>query len=112
MLIELAESRSLKVSERSMKESINFVNWVGCNIKKIESNDLVFNRYQRNLRTVKQYLKGRGKLSRSELIRGSHLSSREIDEAIRTLEESEEIKVYKEFNNETKRTVIYYETSH
>ena len=112
MLIELAESKSLKVSEKSMKESINFINWVSSNLKRIESDELVFNKYQRHIKTVRNYLKSKERLSRSELIRGTHLTSREVDEAIRTLRDSEELKESHEFNPESKRKVTYYETSH
>ena len=101
----------LDIKDSRVVKGINFVNWVSSNLKKISDDELTFSPYQRNAKTVKKHLQGKGKVSRSELLRASHLSSREFSEAVKTLLESEEITSSTEKNPETKRAVTYYASS-
>jgi hypothetical protein len=111
MLMEVAETGTIKVTPQSMQEAINFINWVSKNLRSIENDELVFNKYQRHIKVVKQYLKGKGKVSRSDLIRGTHLTSKETSDAVRTLLDSEVIRAIEEFNPDSKRRVTFYESS-
>jgi len=92
MLLEINNTRSLKVSDTTMSESIKMVDWLYSHMSAIERDEIPFNGHDKDLQKVKRALRGAGgKMARRDLIRATHLSSRALDGALQTLKDSEEI---------------------
>lgn len=96
MLIELAQSRQLIISGEAMTEAVTFIDKREADLKRLQGEELTFTKSQLTIKLIKQYLTGRGRVPRSQLLTSTRLSARELNEAIQTLVESEQVTVSKD----------------
>lgn len=109
IIFELASSHSLVVSGDAMREAVSFIDQVALDLRRLQNDDLVFSKGQRHIKIVKQYLDGRGRVPRSKLLTSTRLSARELNEAILTLIESEQVVVHSEKIESSRKSRLLYE---
>lgn len=76
------------IDEGTANETKIVINWLLNSLKVVESGEMAFNRYQENDLKVTKLLQRRGKLSRADVLMGTRLASRELNESMQTLTEN------------------------
>ena len=80
-----------KISKSSMLSAIEKCTELCKSMTVVENEDIIFGRVQINMRKIIQYLKKHGNSSKSTLLQNTKLSSKEFNEAIETLIDSERV---------------------
>lgn len=80
---------NLTISEDTIKEACRITDFLFKNINELCGTELVFTKYEKQERHVINILKERKEISRSELLRTSHLSSFEFNRIMQTLIDKE-----------------------
>jgi hypothetical protein len=106
IIYNVMDEMSLKISASSMFKSIGKITELCKSMTTVEDEDMVFGKVQGNMRKISQYLKKHGDSSKSTLLMNTRLSSREFNEAIETLTESEKVSIQK--IKTTKRPLTIY----
>ena len=106
MLYEISASRKLLISESSLMRAIKLVNQLKLSLNELMSNHIAFTQEAKDMQKVLNIIKDNEQIPRGLLLRNSNMTSKQLDEVIRTLEQSGRIKSY--FVNEgKKRTLVY-----
>lgn len=108
ILIEIIRNRSLIITEKSIKEAGQLVNFLTESLRKLADNDFTFTGFQRCKRKVEKIIKFAGNegIVRRDLLRKSKVSADYLDKIIETLKEEETISEEK-VKGETKPYQIY-----
>ena len=107
MCLEVNNSMSLKISGKSMKEAIAYVNYIVTSLKDIVENELAFTKEMRSVNKIKKILQEHKEIKRSDLLRLSHLPVRDFNNAIETLMQSDLIKQEYRKEKGQKRSLFY-----
>jgi predicted transcriptional regulator len=106
MLYEISASRKLLISESSLMRAIKLVNQLKLSLNELMSNHIALTQEAKDMQKVLNIIKDNEQIPRGLLLRNSNMTSKRLDEVVRTLEHSGRIKSY--FVNEgEKRTLVY-----
>lgn len=95
IIFSVMDEMNIKISAGSMLKAIEKCMELCKSMTTVEDEDIVFGRVQGNMRKITQYLKKHGDSSKSTLLQNTKLSSKEFNEAIETLIESEKVNSHK-----------------
>jgi len=96
---------NLTISKETIKDACQRTDWLFNNIKELCESELALNSYSRQENTIIKILKEKKEISRSELLRLTHLHSQDFNRVITTLLEKEFIKIeYRKSENSQKLT--------
>lgn len=89
MVIEVNNSGgiSLKISEQSMTQAIQYANWIANQLKTLHEDEFTFSQFDKNLKKVMNELKAKASISREDMFRSTRLNKKDFDLVIQTLEE-------------------------
>lgn len=89
ILQNIANEASLDITEKSVHDACVRVDFLTRQLKRLETEEFAFSREQHNRLNVLKALRKAESMTRSELLRTSRLSSRQLDRVLTTLIESE-----------------------
>jgi hypothetical protein len=92
-LIYEAPQGGRTVRAETMRLAMGLVEWLKAQTETFAEAKFVFEPAQKNIATVRQVLAAHGELLRSELLRLTRLSAKQLDEALATLFQTEAIAV-------------------
>ncbi len=92
MLYEISGNRSLVISEGSLMRAIKLVNQLKQSLNELMSDHIAFTKEAKDLQKVLNLIKAEGTIPRSRLIQNSNMTSKQLDEILSTLIQSERIK--------------------
>ena len=102
------DKKSNIISQESMTEAINNINWISKQLINLCENELTFTKFQENSQKVIKYLKSKNNIvSRVDLLNNIRLSTKELDEVLNTLLQSEKIRLIEERGEGTRKKRIY-----
>jgi hypothetical protein len=81
------------VRVETMRLAVGLVDWLAAQTEVLAEVRFVFDAAQKNIARVRQVLAAHGELLRSELLRLTRLSAKQLDEALATLFQTEAIAV-------------------
>jgi len=91
IIYSIMDEMGTKISKSSMLSAIEKCTELCKSMTVVENEDIIFGRVQINMRKIIQYLKKHGNSSKSTLLQNTKLSSKEFNEAIETLIDSERV---------------------
>ena len=114
IILQTCLDQKLTISKEIMTESIRFCDWIVDSTEQFCENELSFSKMEKYEKRVSRcFLNGTQKISRSNLLQMTHLSSKIFDDVIRTLIEKEKLQVLTEnLNNSHKPTTLYLLLQH
>jgi len=115
MLIEVNKSlgQNMEISEESMKEAVDHVNFLLKQLKILRQKEISFSDFERKQKKILKLIEqapGR-KIARSELLLQMRLSKRDLDFHMETLIEQGVVEIVREPKYTGKRPVTYYKLS-
>lgn len=95
MLLQININQKLKITGPVMEEAVKIAWWVYDSLRGLEAEDIVTTKSEKFINAVKKRLrKNGGVMTRSELIRATHMSAKRFNETLNDMKAREEIKSY------------------
>lgn len=91
MILEIAETGSSIISEKSMREAIINIDWINNSIVSLMDADVSFSKFEAQKKKIIRLIKAKEGLARSEILRGAHVSSQFLNQILQTLIEDNSI---------------------
>jgi len=108
MIIQVNDTQSLKITPETMEKSVKLITWLFDEMRKIEEDEIVTGAHNKDIQKIKRYLsKTKNWMSRSQLLRATHLSSWQFNNAIKTMSERDEVLIDKQKSEGTKPIQIF-----
>ena len=107
MLYELSASCSLVVSEDAMKRAIKLIEYLKCSLKRLVQEEMTFSVEMARQKKVSDIIRMNPGISKSDLLKKSRLSSKELGHTLETLIEAEAVDLNHQ-KGENNKTVTFY----
>jgi len=106
LLYELSATKGLEISEDSMIRAIRLIKYLKNSLRNLITKEMTFSKEMEKQKKVFDIINKKPRISGSELLRISHLTSKELRPVIETLIESEQIisEIHKSDGNKPTRT--------
>lgn len=103
MCLQIAVNEQLVISLETMDKACNFVDWLADNLNILMLSEVSFSKGEKDRKRIAKMIREHSGITRSKLLQNSNLSAQQLDDALRTLKESEQVTEHPEG-----RRTLYY----